>query len=148
MTDSIRRAPAYFGYPNPFQFLERTAFLAASALCGTIAARIFIPSLNLKSHFVFGQVHILTFSLIFFNAKIYSKVKSHNNPLKKKLAYFTWAMAYTTIPTLFSKVVVSRSLAPLSISQSFTRGIYYAIFHVSSFCVYSLYQREQKKQGF
>lgn len=145
MTDSVRRASAYLGYPEPFQFFGRTAYLAGSALCATIAARVFAPSLNLKSHFIFGQVTVLTFSLIFLNAKIRVAVPDHKNPLKRKIVHIAWGLSYTTIPMIFSKVIVSRYVEPLSLLRSFVRGFYYTIFNVASFYVYHRHLREQRK---
>lgn len=141
----IHGLPENLGYPDPQQFLERAAYLAASGVCGTVIAKIFVPTLNLKSHFVFGQVSILTFSLFFFNENIKKKYQGEGNTFKKDVIFLAWGSAYTAIPVLFSKVVVSRWIEPLSFSRYVTRGLYYAIFSTASSYAYYRHRRDQMR---
>jgi|GEM_PF-5956280 hypothetical protein len=135
-------------YPNPLQLLKRSVYLGVAGVVGVVAAKVFVPNLNFKAQFVFSQVLILTFNLIFLNNKINKAVANESNPLKKNVKGAIWGLSYTIIPCIFSKVVVSMCIRPLSIPQSFIRGLYYGTVVMVISCGYSHYRRAQKKPEF
>lgn len=147
MAEPIKTALTYLGYPQPLLVLERGAWLAGSMVCGNIAAKIFVPGLNIKSHFVFGQVSALTFNLIFHNQYAYDHILKETNPLKRDFYCFPpHFLAFTLIPLIFSKVIVSKWIEPLTFAQSFKRGLCYGGFGMLTLSVYALYQRDKKRR--
>lgn len=147
MAESLRKISTTLGYPEPRMFLNQVLFLSGSGAIATAVAKIFFPTLNHKTHFTFGQVTLLTFSLLFNNQRIIDKIKGNNNPLKQRIVLYGWFLSYATIPWIFSKVIVSKMGESLTFTESFRRGIYYGGVATFSFYTYDRHLQDQRRRG-
>lgn len=147
MAESLQKFSTTLGYPEPRMFFNQMLFLSGSGAVATALAKVFLPTINSKTHFTFGQVTLLTFGLLFNNQRIVETIKGNNNPIKQRLLLCGWFLSYATIPWIFSQVVVSRMGESLTFSGSFRRGLYYGGVATFSFYTYVRHQQDQRRRG-
>lgn len=148
MTAILRKTAAQLGYDDPPLLFRRIAWTSATFVLATIAGKLFVADLNLKSHFVFGQVTSLAFNLIVYNDHIGRNIDECPNPLKKDVFFVMHHLAFTLIPVAIGKLVVDRYFGKVSWIQAAKNGIYFGGFGMVTLCGYELYKRGQKQQEF
>lgn len=152
MTPLLKKTAAQLGYDDPTLLFRITAWTSATFALATIVGKFFVPDLNLKSHFVFGQVTSLTFNLIFYNDHIARKLEPREeepiNPMKIDVFYVIHYVAFSVLPFSVGKLIVSRCFENVTWLQAAKRELYFGGFSITTLCATELYKRGQKKQGF
>ncbi|MCB1071763.1 MAG: hypothetical protein KDK96_01540 [Chlamydiia bacterium] len=145
MTPLLRKTSAQLGYDDPSLLFHRIAWMSATFALATVAGKFFVKDLNIKSHFVFGQLSSLTVNLIFYNDYIGRNIVECPNPLKKDLFYVIHHLAFILMPVMIGKLVVNRYFGNVTWIQAAKRGIYFGGFGIATLCATEIYKRGQKK---
>ncbi|MCB1081573.1 MAG: hypothetical protein KDK63_00355 [Chlamydiia bacterium] len=146
MAGPVKNFATFLGYPEPLDISKTAAWLSVAAVCGTLVSRLFVPTLNMRRHFIFGEVSLLTFNLLFFNKRIKNAIDGESGTKKDILKFFHY-VALSTIPMIVAKYMISRWACRISWTESFQRWAPFYLMTPIFVGLHGYFSPEQKKSG-
>ena len=143
MVQIINNASSAIGYEDLIKLVRETGWLSSTFALASFAGKFFNSNVQLKSHFVFGQVTAVTFNLLFFNKYF----RETNDPQKNDVLYVVYFLMLCTIPLATGRMFANLCFEKITWCQTGIRGLYLGGAGLATLCVFQLYERGKKKQG-
>ncbi len=142
MVQIIRNASSAIGYEDLIKLVRETAWLSSTFALASFAIKFFSSNVQLKSHFVFGQVTAVTVNLLFFNKYL----RETNDPQKNDVLYVVYFLMLCAIPLAIGRMVTNLCFEKITWIQTGIRGLSLVGAGLITLYAFQLYERKKKKQ--